>query len=91
MTNKKFLIKRLMEYPQLSQSDYISLIQEKNNLIQNNHLIIDVDVKINDLDKQINLYNEKQMLIDLIKNTSPVISPVTSIIPVSSFFRPPSF
>jgi len=90
MCNKKFLIKRLMEYPQLSQSDYISLIHEKNNLIQNSKLIINIDIKINDLEKQINLYNEKQMLIDLIKNTSPTISPVSTISPISpisSFFN----
>lgn len=66
MSNKKYLIKRLLEYPEITTNEYISLIDKKNKITLDNNNSYNDDInKIND---RIELYNEKQMIINLIKN-----------------------
>ncbi len=61
MCNKKFLLKKLMEYPEITNNDYINIIKLRNKTNDND------EIKI--LENKINLYNEKQLLIDMIKLT----------------------
>ncbi len=61
MCNKKFLLKKLMEYPEITKNDYINIIKLRNKTNDND------EIKI--LENKINLYNEKQLLIDMIKLT----------------------
>jgi len=79
MSEKRYLIKKLLEYPEITNDEYILLVKQKNKLIKNNDYIKD-----DDIDKKIDIYNEKQMIISLIKN-----SPVSS--PIESHYRPPPF
>lgn len=79
MSEKKYLIKKLLEYPEISNDEYISLVKQKNKLINENHYN-----EIDKIDKKLNIHIEKQMIISLIKS-----SPVSS--PVESHFRPPPF
>lgn len=65
MSNKKYLIKKLLEYPEISNSEYISLIQKKNKITKKNY---DNNQELNDINHKIELYNEKILLINLIKN-----------------------
>lgn len=66
MSNKKYLIKRLLEYPEITTNEYILLIDKKNKITLGNNNFYNDDInKIND---RIELYNEKQMIINLIKN-----------------------
>jgi hypothetical protein len=60
MSSKKFLIKKLMDYPEISNKEYLSLLHKKK-LISNNK---ELDV----INERIELYNEKLMIINLIKN-----------------------
>jgi hypothetical protein len=60
MSSKKFLIKKLMDYPEISNKEYLSLLHKKK-LISNNK-------ELDDINERIELYNEKQMIINLIKN-----------------------
>lgn len=60
MSSKKFLIKRLMEYPEISNKEYLSLLNKKKSINNNKEL--------DDINEKIELYNEKQMIINLIKN-----------------------
>jgi len=61
MSNKKYLIKKLMEYPEISNKEYLSLLHKKNSITYNNK-------EMDDIIEKIELYNEKQMIINLIKN-----------------------
>jgi len=60
MSSKKFLIKKLMDYPEISNKEYLSLLHKKK-LISNNK-------ELDDINERIELYNEKLMIINLIKN-----------------------
>lgn len=60
MSSKKFLIKKLMEYPEISNKEYLSLLHKKK-IISNNK-------ELDDINERIELYNEKQMIISMIKN-----------------------
>jgi hypothetical protein len=60
MSSKKFLIKRLMDYPEISNKEYLSLLNKKKSINNNKEL--------DDINEKIELYNEKQMIINLIKN-----------------------
>lgn len=61
MCNKKFLLKKLMDYPEITANDYISIVKLRNKTNDFN------EIKL--LENKINLYNEKQLLIDMIKLT----------------------
>lgn len=63
MSNKKFLIKRLLDYPEISNNEYISLIDKQNKFIENEIN----NNELNFINNRINLYNEKQMIINLLK------------------------
>ena len=60
--NKKYLLKKLMNYPDISNDEYLNLIKIKNKINDNNELEI--------IQNKINLYNEKQIIIDMIKLTN---------------------
>ncbi len=60
--NKKYLLKKLMNYPEISNDEYLNLIKIKNKINDNNELEI--------IENKINLYNEKQIIIDMIKLTN---------------------
>lgn len=49
-----------MDYPEISNKEYLSLLHKKK-LINNNK-------ELDDINERIELYNEKQMIINLIKN-----------------------
>lgn len=49
-----------MDYPEISNKEYLSLLHKKK-LISNNK-------ELDDINERIELYNEKQMIINLIKN-----------------------
>lgn len=60
MSSKKFLLKKLMDYPEISNKEYLSLLHKKKSINNNKEL--------DDINERIELYNEKQMIINLIKN-----------------------
>ncbi len=66
MINKKFLIYKLLDYPDISYKDYNSLIKEKNKLMNNKSFD---NSELFNINKKINLYNEKEMIIQMIKQT----------------------
>jgi|LakMenEpi03Aug12_release.lakeMendotaPanAssembly.Ray.scaffolds.fasta_scaffold1398408_2 hypothetical protein len=59
MCNKKLLLKKLMEYPEINNNEYMELIKIKNRTNDYN------EIKL--IEQKINLYNEKQILINMIK------------------------
>jgi len=59
MINKKYLIYKLYELPEITEEDYLNLIRKKNRT--NNQL------ELSQINDRINLYNEKEMIINLIK------------------------
>jgi len=59
MINKKYLINKLLELPEITDEDYLNLVRKKNNTYNQVELL-----KINE---KITLYNEKNMIINLIK------------------------
>lgn len=61
MSSKKYLIKKLMEYPEISNKEYLSLLHKKNTNTYDNK-------EMDDIIEKIELYNQKQMIINLIKN-----------------------
>jgi len=63
MSNKKILLKKLLDYPNLNYNEYLNLINTKNNININNYnkkLLEDIEYKIN-------LYLEKELIINMIK------------------------
>ncbi len=61
MCNKKLLLKKLMEYPEITTNDYLDIVKRRNKTNNYN------EIKL--LENKINLYNEKQLLINMIKLT----------------------
>lgn len=59
MSNKRILLKKLLEYPSLNNEEYINLIHKKNNSINENEL--------KEIDSRIDVYLEKNLIIDMIK------------------------
>ncbi len=49
-----------MDYPEISNKEYLSLLNKKKSINNNKEL--------DDINEKIELYNEKQMIINLIKN-----------------------
>jgi hypothetical protein len=60
MINKKFLIHKLLELPEITDEDYLNLIKIKNK--HNNN-----QFELSQINEKIKLYNEKNMIINLIK------------------------
>jgi hypothetical protein len=60
MINKKFLIHKLLELPEITDEDYLNLIK-----IKNKHN--DDQFELSQINEKIKLYNEKNMIINLIK------------------------
>lgn len=65
MINKKYLINKLLDYPEISHNDYCKLLKEKNKLINNSCGNIDITC----IDNKIKLYNEKELIIQMIKQS----------------------
>jgi len=68
MSSKKFLIKKLMEYPEISNNEYQLLLNKRKSISVKNNIDYDYNKELNDINERIELYNEKQMIISLIKN-----------------------
>lgn len=64
MSNKKLLLKKLLEYPNLNNNEYISLINKKNKMFNNNYQNID---ELNEINSKIDLFLEKDLIINMIK------------------------
>lgn len=60
--NKKYLLRKLMNYPKITNDDYLNLIKNKNKINDNNELLL--------IENKINLYKEKELLIEMIKLTN---------------------
>jgi hypothetical protein len=61
MINKKFLIHKLLELPEITDEDYLNLIKIRNKHNNNNQF------ELSQINEKIKLYNEKNMIINLIK------------------------
>jgi hypothetical protein len=57
--NKKYLINKLLSLPEITDEDYRNLIRKQHN-IKN-------QLELSQINEKINLYNEKNMIINLIK------------------------
>lgn len=60
MSGKKYLINKLLELPEITKEEYSILVKKRNNLHNN-------QAELSLINEKINLYNEKEMLINLIK------------------------
>ncbi len=67
MSNKKLLLKKLLEYPNLNHNEYISLINKKNKLIIDNNTINNQIQELNEINSKLDLYLEKELIINMIK------------------------
>ena len=68
MSNKKLLLKKLLEYPNLNNNEYISLINKKNKLMINyNDTINNQTQELNEINSKLDLYLEKELIINMIK------------------------
>ncbi len=65
MSNKKLLLKKLLEYPNLNNNEYISLINKKNKMIINNNY--ENTEELNEINSKIDVYLEKELIINMIK------------------------
>lgn len=64
-SNKKFLLKKLYDYPEITNDDYLVLINRKKNILKDTNYINEELLEIN---TKIDLYNEKLLIINMIKN-----------------------
>lgn len=64
-SNKKFLLKKLYDYPEINNDDYLLLINRKKNILKDSNYINEELLEIN---TKIDLYNEKLLIINMIKN-----------------------
>jgi len=62
MSNKRILLKKLLDYPNLNHNEYISLINKKNKMTINNE-------ELDEINSKIDLYLEKELIINMIKCT----------------------
>ena len=60
MSGTKYLINKLLELPEITKEEYLILVKKRNNLLNN-------QIELSLINEKINLYNEKEMLINLIK------------------------
>ncbi len=68
MSNKRLLLKKLLEYPNLNNNEYISLINKKNKLmIDYNDTINNQTQELNEINSKLDLYLEKELIINMIK------------------------
>lgn len=66
--DKRLLLKKLYEYPEITNKDYLLLIKKKNLIINKNENLIE----LNEINNKIDLYNEKQLIINMIK--TPILN-----------------
>jgi len=68
MSNKKLLLKKLLEYPNLNNNEYISLINKKNKIMINyNDTINNQTEELDEINLKLDLYLEKELIINMIK------------------------
>ena len=60
MINKKYLIKKLLDYPEITKTDYLNLLKLKENEINDNN-------KLDEINNKINLYNDKEIIMEMLK------------------------
>lgn len=65
MSSKRVLIKKLLNYPNINNDDYLLLIHKKNKILEKAE--IDEINELTKINEQIDLYTEKQLLINMIK------------------------
>ena len=65
MSDKRLLIKKLLNYPDISNDDYLLLIHKKNKLLESGELR---ELELTEIDNKIELFAEKQILINMIKH-----------------------
>jgi len=70
MSNKRLLLKKLLEYPNLNNNEYISLVNKKNKLMINYDNSINNHIQeLNDINLKLDLYLEKELIINMIKSS----------------------
>jgi hypothetical protein len=65
MSSKRVLIKKLLNYPNINNDDYLLLIHKKNKILEKAEM--DEINELTKINEQIDLYTEKQLLINMIK------------------------
>jgi len=60
MINKKYLIKKLLDYPEITKTDYLNLLKLKENETNDNN-------KLDEINNKINLYNDKEIIMEMLK------------------------
>jgi hypothetical protein len=60
MINKRYLIKKLLDYPEITKSEYLNLIKLKETEINNPDYLEEINNKIN-------LYNDKEIIMEMLK------------------------
>ena len=60
MINKRYLIKKLLDYPEITKSEYLNLIKLKETEINNPDYLEEINNKIN-------LYNDKEVIMEILK------------------------
>ena len=70
MSNKRLLLKKLLEYPNLNNNEYISLVNKKNKLLINYDNTINNHIQeLNDINLKLDVYLEKELIINMIKSS----------------------
>lgn len=72
--NRKSLINKLIYYPEI-KTDYNLLLQKRQEII-NKDINLKEDIELYNINKEIELHEEKELLINMIK--SPTLSPQLS-------------
>lgn len=65
MSNKRLLLKKLLEYPNLNNNEYISLVNKKNKIIINDNN--QNTEELNEINSKLDIYLEKELIINMIK------------------------
>ena len=60
MINKKYLIKKLLDYPEITKTDYLNLLKLKEKEINDNN-------KLEEINNKINIYNDKEIIMEMLK------------------------
>jgi len=59
MISKKYLINKLYELPEITEEDYLNLVKKRNKSKN--------QIELSQINERLNIYNEKIMIINLIK------------------------
>lgn len=82
MNNKRLLLKKLYDYPNLNNNDYILLLNKKNSILNkinsdsNNSNHLNELNELNEIDSKLDLFREKYLIMDMIKIPSSYSTPI---------------